>query len=189
MSIHGKRRTTIGVGHDGAPKGGFLRADDPGAPVAHPNSIASVPIATGMKEVEQVQGLGKAPKVKISRFCAVPVHDGMTTTSRVTGKRHYGGADLSRYDADPASPLNREAGAKRLTPVRPVPGQRSRITDLAAGGAPGENHVRGRRDPRAMAFLGAAVLSEALNRSAPDDRQALSYGIAASLPQSVDEAT
>jgi hypothetical protein len=188
MAISGKRKTTIGVGHDGAPRAGFIRAGDPGAPVAHPNAIAAVPVHTGMKEVAQVQGLGKPPKIKHARFVAPAVHDGMTTTSRVTGRQHYGADDLSRADADPASPLGGPPQGKRLSPVRAVPGMRSRVSDLAGGGAPGENHIRGRRDPRAMAFLGAAVLNEALARSAPDDRMALdSYGIATSLPQSVKE--
>lgn len=105
-------------------------------------------------EHEQTKHLGVARaggKAKV--HLDAPVHPGMRTVSRTTGQVHPGGDALSRADADPASPIGGAPRGKMLADVKPVPGQRSRTSP---------------HDPA----LGKAILAEALNASAPDDRMA-----------------
>jgi hypothetical protein len=115
--------------------------------------------------------LGKPPKAK--GYNVAP-HSGMHTRSR-QGDAFRGGDDLSRATANPSNPLGGPPPGKVLTPVQPVPGQRSRTNDAPHGGQPGENHARGKPDVAALRALGGAVMAEAFADSASDDRMAHGY--------------
>lgn len=174
MSVIGKRKSTIGLGHDGAPKpGAFVPLDHPQAMGAHPHSIEASNVAGGMEDHTNVKAdLGKAPKLKRAFMTVPPIAAGMTAKSRSDGTHFHniGGQDLSRYDADPGNdPLRGPARGKRMTPVQPVPGQRSRTEPMAD-----------------LKSLGSAVLAEAFAASAPDDRMAHGYGFGA-LPGATSE--
>lgn len=187
MSIAGNRKTTIGVGHDGAPHpGAFVPANHPNALASHPHAMPKV--HSGMADVTNVKAtLGKAPKPKRANMTTPPIAGGMTAKSRRTDEHFHnvGGQDLSRYDASGPDPLAGAPRGKRLTDPQPVPGQRSRITDPAHGGAPGEAHAKGRPDAVAMRELGARILAEAT--CAPDDAMALRHYGVGTLPQVTKE--
>jgi hypothetical protein len=165
MSIAGKRVSTIGPGHDGAPKPGFYaEPGEPGLAIHHRPAIAR-----GM-EHQQNTDLPRAGKAK--RLDPVAVHNGMVTRTR-DGGVHLGG-DAASYDANPANPCN--AGpprGKRLTPPMPSPGMRSRTT--------------GPHSQLDLATLGKCILDQAYAASAPDDRAAHGYGVGA-LPSVTEES-
>jgi hypothetical protein len=141
-------KSPFGVGHDGRPKG------VPNAPGMHTPARG----ADAFKGHHVPGNLARngAPK----NHHDVPVHGGMT--ARQTALKGMGHANATAPDANPASPVSKEPQGKRLTPVQPVPGQRSRTTDTLHAGAPGENHARGKANPPDLKSLGAAVLAEAL---------------------------
>lgn len=174
MSITGKKRSSIGLGHDGAPKpGAFVPHDHPAAMGVHPHAIEASNIKAGMQDQTNVHAdLGKPAKPKRALTTTPPIAGGMTAKSRSDGTHFHniGGQDLSRYDSDPGKdPLRGPPRGKNLTPPAPSFGQRSRI------------------DPTAdMKALGAAVLAEAFAASAPDDRAAHGYGIG-TLPDATNE--
>lgn len=171
------KRLKTGHGLDGRPN----YAARPGEAI---HDVHHTPaIARGMEAQQHTNAtLGKPGKPK---GYAVPPHNGMHTRSR-DGGVHLGGDALSRATADPSNPLGGAPRGKVLTPVQPVPGQRSRTSDTLHSGAPGQNHARGKPNVDAIRGLGAAILAEAFANSAPDDPQAHGYGVG-SLPDAVNE--
>jgi hypothetical protein len=146
----------------------------------------TVPLARGMEAQQNpAHALGKLGKPK---GYDVHIHDGMRSVNRNTGTHEWGGVGAS-FDANPANPLNSgPARGKRLTPVQPVPGQRSRANDPLASGEPGQAHADAmlNRDQllRDSQQVSAKVLAEAGDNSAPDDRRALGIG---TLPEATTE--
>lgn len=185
MSVTGKRKSTIGVGHDGAPKpGAFVPFDHPRAMGSHPDATEW---AKGAVEQTHVKAdLGRAPKVKRALLTAPPIAGGMTAKSRRTGEHFHnvGGQDLSRYDADPGkNPLGGAPRGKALTPVTPVPGQRSRVGEVD-NGEPGQHQARNKPDVTGMRALGEQIMREAFAVSGSDHPANLGVG---SLPDSTNE--
>lgn len=139
----------------------------------------------GMKDQTHAGNLARDGAVK--QHLAVPPHSGMMTRTRNGGPFVLGGDLASKFDADPASPLQGPPMGKRLTQPQPVPGQRSRVNDAVGGSAPGENHAKGKPDSAALRSLGASVLAEAFSNAAPDDRAAHSYGIGLIAPTTQED--
>lgn len=146
------KRLKTGIGPDGR----MNAAARPGEAI---HGVHHTPALARNQEAQQhtTATLGKAPKAK---GYAVPLHNGMTQQQRkMTGMGHpVAGAP----DAASANPLDPTVPGKRLSPVQPVPGQRSRLTDTLHSGAPGENHARGKANAADLQSLGAAVMAEAL---------------------------
>ncbi|HUI12985.1 MAG TPA: hypothetical protein VL048_05890 [Xanthobacteraceae bacterium] len=146
------KRLKTGVGHDG-------RMNAIARPGEAIHDVHHTPALARNQEAQQHTNatLGKPGKPK---GYAVSLHNGMTEQQRkMTGMGHpMAGAP----DAASANPLDPTVPGKRLTPVQPVPGMRSRSNDSLGGSKPGENHMRGKPDVDAMRSLGAAVLAEAL---------------------------
>jgi hypothetical protein len=166
------KRLKTGIGPDGR----MNAAARPGEAI---HDVHHTPTLARNQEAQQytTATLGKAPKAK---GYSVPVHNQMHTRSRATGALHLGGDALSRVDANPSNPLGGAPRGKSLTPVQPVPGQRSRTSDTLHSGAPGENHAKGKPNVAAMQDLGRAVLAEAT--CSADDRMALADYRVGSLP-------
>jgi hypothetical protein len=158
MSIAGKRKSTIGVGHDGAIK------QDNGAPVYTHHSPA---IARGMEAQTHTRAtLGKPPKPK---GYSIGIHNGMRTVNRATGEFVDSG-HLAAYDSNSGNPLNSgPPRGKRLTVPAPVPGQRSRIQPMNAD---------------AMRELSRQVMAEAYSVAEPDHPSKLGIGV---LPSATTE--
>ena len=175
MSITGGRKSTIGLDNTGKPKAPFVPTDHPKAMITHPHAAPKA--HSGMQDVTSVKATpGKAPKPKHAHLTAAPVHNGMHTKSRATGAYGFGGDDLSRMDADPASPMNGGPPAgKRLTPPAPAFGQRSRVTDSLGGDAPGANHKRG-VGKGVNNELGQLIIRQALSVAGPDHPGNLGIG-------------
>jgi hypothetical protein len=180
MSIHGTRKSTIGLGHDGK----RLQTYD-GCP-SHPDAIPK--IASGMRDVTNVHAaMGKAPQPKHAHLMSPPVHGGMIATSRRTGQSVMGsGQDLSMFDGDPGNPLGGAPRGKRLTPPQPSFGQRSRRNDALAGAGAGVDDARN-RGRGVDVDLARRIMGEALTSS--NDHAQREYGIGVGLPQGTDEAT
>ena len=171
-------KVRVGVDHKGRNRA-IAQAGDVPLAVHHGPAIAR-----GMEHQPTQVHIARGGKPKA--HLAVPVHNGMASRTRNGGPFVLGGDMASKFDANPASPLQGAPRGKSLTQPQPVPGQRSRATDTPHSGAPGENHARGKPNAAAMADLGRAILGEALAHSAPDDRQAHGYGIG-TLPDSTAE--
>ena len=162
----------------------------PGIGHAHPHAEAAKNIAGQIDLTHVKADLGVAPKPKRAFTESPEIHSGMNAKSRRTGT-HFGGLsgqDLSRFDANGPDPLSGPPRGKRLTPVQPVPGQRSRVNDALASAEPGAAHraaMLGRDDfTKGLNDTAKAVLDEAGNASAVDDRRALGIG---TLPQTTVE--
>jgi hypothetical protein len=91
-------------------------------------------------------------------------------------------------DADPASPLDGPPRGKRLSPPTINPGCRDRSGDSLASEMAGTAHKRSKELPDTLRDLGRAILDEALNYSAADDRAALANNFG-TLPAAVKENT
>lgn len=101
----------------------------PGIGYAHPHYVGNVAGQTDQTNVHA--DLGKAPLPKRAFTEAPEIHSGMNAKSR-DGKTHFSGLsgqDLSCYDGDGPDPLSGAPRGKRLTPVQPVPGMRSRTNE------------------------------------------------------------
>lgn len=170
-------KSPFGVGHDGRPKG---VPNKPG--MSGPSREA--PAFQGHEVPGNIARDG-APKFHHD----VPVHGGMNAKSRRTGV-HFdgvGGDGISAFDANPGTnPLGGAPRGKVLMPVQPVPGQRERSKDAPHGGAPGENHARGKPNIADMQALGRAVLTEAFANSQSDNAYAHNYP-GGMLPESTNE--
>jgi hypothetical protein len=95
MSVAGKRVSTIGPGHDGAPKPGFY--GKAGDTVSHPHSVANA--ARGMEAQQHTTAtLGVPPKPKRSGVENVPIHSGMTKQTK-SGPLAFGGDHASAIDS------------------------------------------------------------------------------------------
>lgn len=171
-------KVRVGVDEKGRNRA-IARAGDTPLDVHHGPAIAR-----GMEHMPTRGDLARGGKPKA--HLAVSVHNGMTTRTRNGGPFVLGGDLASKFDADPASPLQGPPMGKRLTQPQPVPGQRRRANDAVGGSAPGENHAKGQPDVGAMRDLGRAILTEAFSNAAPDDRMAHSYGVGI-LPDSTTE--
>lgn len=131
----------------------------------------TVPLARRMEAADhgtKPHCLGKPPKPK---GYPVHIHDGMRSTNARTGTLEWGGHGAS-YDANPANPLN--AGpprGKKLAPVMASPGMKDQSATPFA-------------DDISRAAQAKAVLDEAANNSAGDDRRALGIG---ALPAVTEE--
>ena len=95
--------------------------------------------------------LGKTARVKRAFTAPPEIHSGSNAKSR-SGTHFNGlsGQDLSRYDADGPDPMAGPTQGKRLTPVQPSPGMRSRTNDPVGGGV----CVDGRNPAHDAAMLG-----------------------------------
>jgi hypothetical protein len=115
MSVAGSRKSTIGPGHDGGPKDGFLaEPGEPGLSVHHDANKARV--GDDMSAHPSI-----ARRAGAKRFAPVSVNNAMTTKSRRTGEHFVGvgGDGISAYDADPGTnPLGGAPRGKKLTPPR-----------------------------------------------------------------------
>jgi hypothetical protein len=130
-----------------------------------------VPLARGMEAAEhgtKPHCLGKPP---VAKGYPVQIHDGMRSTNPKTGTLEWGGHGAS-YDTNPANPLNSgPPRGKRLTPVMASPGMKDQSATPFA-------------DDVSRAANAKAILDEAGNNSAGDDRRALGIG---TLPPVVTE--
>ncbi len=159
---------------------------------AHPHAEAAKNVAGQIDHTNVNINLGKPPLPKRAFAGPAPeVHSGMNAKSRKDGTHFAGlsGQDLSKYDADPGNgPLAGPPRGKRLTPVQPVPGQRSRINDALASAEPGAAHKAAmvNRDAftKGMADMSKAVLDEAGNAADLQTRYALGIG---KLPDAATE--
>jgi len=135
------------------------------------NPIHHSPNAARVGDNHQHSDLARkgAPK----NLADVRIHSGMVTRSRATGNYHFGGDDLSRFDADPASPLKAPPSPKRLSAPQPVPGHRSR--------------TNGGMSPDEFRDLGRRVLAEAT--CSPDERMALPHYFGALPDSTVDDSS
>lgn len=141
----------------------------PGIGFGHPDAVAArnlagsrgVPLAGHSTEKA---ALGKAPLHKRAFTETPEIHSGMNAKSRSDGTHFAGlsGQDLSRYDADGPNPLSGPPRGKRLSPVAISPGMRSRTNED--------------QPLIPAADLAKAVMDEAADNSAPDDRRALGIG-------------
>lgn len=165
----------------------------PGLGHAHPATVAATNQAGKIDHLNTKANLNKPPLPKraFQEAHAPEIHSGMLGKSRRTGQHFAGvsGTDLSRFDANPGDdPTAALPRGKVLTPVQPVPGQRSRANDPLHGGAPGEAHAAHQRNAdqftRGLRDLSTGILDDAGNHSAVDDRRALGIG---DLPQQVRE--
>ncbi len=163
-----KGQSRMGPGHDGVPRH-HTRPGEPGL-IAHPHAVEFV---SGQQDhTSEVHGTTPG-KVKHAHMVASPIHDGMMGKSRRTGTHFSGlsGQDLSHYDADPGNALsgpevmghNLPMG-KKLTPVAPAFGQRSRT--VSAFGSDGDRDTEevGAAHARAMAGNYADEMAELSRR-------------------------
>ena len=163
----------------------------PGIGHAHPHAEAAKNAAGMIDHTNVTINLGKPPLPKKAFTTAPEIHSGMNAKSRKDGT-HFAalsGQDLSRYDADPGDdPLAGPPRGKRLTPVQPVPGQRSRVNDALASAEPGAAHkaAMASKDQftKGMTDLSKQVLDEAGNAADLQTRLALGIG---TLPSAVTE--
>ena len=165
----------------------YTTPDDPTALFVHPHNVPNMARMTERTTVKAT--LGRMPLPKRSAYERPPVHSGMTMKSRRTGV-HYqaiGGDEMSRFDANGPSPLSGAPRGKRVAPVAVNPGCRDRSQDALASEEAGTAHARAKAaGHEAMHALGRAILNEAANHSAPDDRRALGIG---TLPEATSKET
>jgi hypothetical protein len=163
----------------------------PGGVGVHPHYVGNVAGQTDQTNVHA--DLGKAPRTKRAFTEPLEIHNGSNAKSR-SGTHFAGlsGQDLSRYDADGPDPLAGPAQGKRLAPVQPSPGMRSRTNDPVGGGVcvDGRNPAHdaamlGRNDfTKGMQNLSKRVLDEAADAADRQTRSALGIG---TLPGAVTE--
>lgn len=157
---------------------------------AHPKAVAATNIAGTIDHDNVKLILGKPPLPKRAFASAPEIHSGMNAKSRKDGTHFAGlsGQDLSRYDGDGPDPLAAPPRGKQLTPVQPVPGQRSRTDDALASAEPGAAHkaamVNKGAFTKGMTDMSKTILDEAGDNSGFHDRQALAIG---TLPTVVTE--
>jgi len=162
-----------------------------GTGYAHPHAEAATNVAGQIDHTNVKVNLGKPPLPKRAFTTAPEIHGGMNAKSRADGTHFTGlsGQDLSRYDSNPGDdPLAGPPCGKRLTPVRPSPGMRSRVNDVLASDTPGAAHKAAmlNRDAftKGMTDLSKAVLDQAGDAGDFQDRRALGIG---TLPGAVSE--
>jgi hypothetical protein len=168
MSVAGSRKSTIGPGHDGGPKDGFLaEPGEPGLSVHHDPNDARV--GDDMSNHPSI-----ARRAGAKRLTPVPTHNAMITKSRRTGEHFVGvgGDGISAYDANPGTnPLGGAPRGKDLKPVAISPGMKSQSIK---GPLTNDEHFA----------LGKKVLNQAGDASSANDRAALGIG---TLPATVKE--
>jgi hypothetical protein len=166
MSVFGKRQSTIGPSHTGAPKSGFYaKPGKPGLDEHHGHTPARI------QEAQQHDHatLGKPGKPKIF---STPIHSGMKKVAK-TGAVALGGDHASAIDsltggvvvpgavkskpgwgnsdAQTGHPLARPPAAKNLKPVALSPTMRRQTGNIA----------RSLTDSTPHSILGRAIIDEA----------------------------
>jgi hypothetical protein len=165
----------------------------PGIGHAHPHYAGNVAGQTDQTHVKA--DLGKPPLPKRAFTEALEIHSGMNAKAK-DGTHFAGlsGQDLSRYDADPAgldtvSAIEGPPRGKRLSPVQPSFGMRSRVNDASASAEPGAAHAAAMLNAadftKGMTDLSKRVLTEAANARGSDVFDRLVLG--SKLPQSTTE--
>jgi len=130
--------------------------------------------------------LGRDPR-RGKKISDLPIHGGMRTATK-QGTVAFGGDHASALDslsgksvvpgkdgsAATAHPLTAPPVAKNYAPVKPVPGQRSRVNDTHAPAAPGMNHALnvGRGVDH---NIGRLIMDEAVSNSGVGDHAAHPY--------------
>jgi hypothetical protein len=177
-----KGESTMGPGHDGAPKPGHYAKGEPGL-LTHPHSTPNSAGATDHTNVKVTLGKQPLPK-RVFSESGPPIHGGMAVQTK--SGTAYGGDHRSAVDAltglsvvrdksgkvAAAHPLSTPPVAKNLRPVEHSFGQRSRTLDAATPEGVGVAAKRGATYREAYKTLSddlsARLMNEALSVAGPD---------------------